>query len=194
MGRIAFGAYTAGGVLRLAIRLLAGAAVAMSATLLCTGQGQPAASLSTTIDVRTDHLLAHPVAEDWPSYNGDYTGRRYSALKELTPSNVEQLRAAWAFHAANSNRLEVTPVVVGGVMFLTAANDAFALDAQTGRTIWHYSRPITEGLIDDASQHHNRGIAILGQRIFMETDNAHLLCLDARSGNLLWDVAYTDGN
>jgi alcohol dehydrogenase (cytochrome c) len=194
MGRIAFGDYTAGGVLRLAIRLLAGAAVAMSATLLCTGQGQPAASLSTTIDVRTDHLLAHPVAEDWPSYNGDYTGRRYSALKELTPSNVEQLRAAWAFHAANSNRLEVTPVVVGGVMFLTAANDAFALDAQTGRTIWHYSRPITEGLIDDASQHHNRGIAILGQRIFMETDNAHLLCLDARSGNLLWDVAYTDGN
>jgi alcohol dehydrogenase (cytochrome c) len=79
-------------------------------------------------------------------------------------------------------------------MFVTAANDAFALDAQTGRTIWHHEHPITEGLIDDASQHHNRGVGVLGNRIYMETDNAHLLCLDARSGHLIWDVAYTDGN
>src|SRR5262249_15845526 len=74
------------------------------------------------------------------------------------------------------------------------ANDAFALDARTGRTLWHYSRPVTEGLIDDASQHHNRGVAVWRSRIYMQTDNAHLLCLDAPSGNLLWDVAYTDGN
>jgi alcohol dehydrogenase (cytochrome c) len=53
---------------------------------------------------------------------------------------------------------------------------------------------VTEGLIDDASQHHNRGVGIWHSRIYMETDNAHLLCLDARSGNLLWDVPYTDGN
>ncbi len=59
-----------------------------------------------------------------------------------------------------------------------------------GRTIWHYSRPITEGLIDDASSHHNRGVGLWHSRLFMETDNAHLLCLDARSGHLLWDVAY----
>ena len=78
--------------------------------------------------------------------------------------------------------MEVTPVVVGGIMFVTAANDAYALDARTGRTIWHYSRPITEGLIDDASSHHNRGVGIWHSRVFMETDNAHLLCLDARSG------------
>jgi alcohol dehydrogenase (cytochrome c) len=121
----------------LGIRLLAGVA-ALSAAISCAAQGRPAASLSTTIDVRTEHLLARPVAENWPSYNGDYTGRRYSSLREITPSNVGQLRAEWAFHAANSNRLEVTPVVVDGVMFLTAANDAFALDARTGRTIWHY--------------------------------------------------------
>src|SRR6266446_2141361 len=100
----------------------------------------------------------------------------------------------WVFHAHNSDSLEVTPVVFEGLMFVTSANDAYALDAQTGRTIWHYSRPITEGLIDDASQHHNRGVGILGSRIFMETDNAHLLCLDARSGHLLWDVPYAEGN
>ena len=79
-------------------------------------------------------------------------------------------------------------------MFVTSANDAYALDAQTGRSLWHYSRPITEGLIDDAAQHHNRGVGLWHSRVYLETDNAHLLCLDARSGHLLWDVAYTDGN
>jgi alcohol dehydrogenase (cytochrome c) len=151
-------------------------------------------SISTHIDVRSSQLLAAPVSANWPSYNGDYRGARYSALREINVDNVSKLQAKWVFHAPNSSHLEVTPVVVDGIMFLTSANDAFALDAQTGRTIWHYSRPITEGLIDDASQHHNRGVAILGSRIYMETDNAHLLCLDARSGHLIWDVAYTDGN
>src|ERR1700747_563929 len=152
------------------------------------------ASVSTAIDVQPTRLLAKPIAGNWLSYNGDYTGRRYSILHEVSTSNVAQLRAQWVFHAPNSSSLEVTPVVVDGIMFVTAANDAFALDAQTGRTLWHYSRPVTEGLIDDASQHHNRGVGIWRSRIYMETDNAHLLCLDARSGHLLWDVAYTDGN
>ena len=79
-------------------------------------------------------------------------------------------------------------------MFITASNDAFALDATTGRTLWHYARPISQGLIDDASRHINRGVAVLGTRLYMETDNAHLLCLDSRSGDLLWDVAYAEGN
>jgi alcohol dehydrogenase (cytochrome c) len=151
-------------------------------------------SVSTSIDVEPTRLLANPIGENWPSYNGDYTGRRYSILHEVSTSNVAQLRAQWVFHAPNSSSLEVTPVVVDGIMFVTAANDAYALDAQSGRTLWHYSRPITEGLIDDASQHHNRGVGAWRTHIFMETDNAHLLCLDARSGHLLWDVAYTDGN
>ncbi len=151
-------------------------------------------SLTTTIDVLPAQLLSRPSATNWLSYNGDYTGRRYSALREVHAGNVAQLRAQWVFHASSSSNLEVTPVVVDGIMFVTAANDAFALDAQTGRTLWHYSRPVTEGLIDDASQHHNRGVGIWRSRIYMETDNAHLLCLDARSGHLLWDVAYTDGS
>jgi alcohol dehydrogenase (cytochrome c) len=151
-------------------------------------------SIVTNIDVGPNQMLSNPVAGNWLSYNGDYTGRRYSALREINAGNVAQLRAQWVFHAFNSSQLEGTPVVVDGIMFMTAANDAFALDAQTGRTLWHYSRPVTEGLIDDASQHHNRGVGIWHSRIYMETDNAHLLCLDARSGNLLWDAAYTDGN
>ena len=157
-------------------------------------QSTQTSSMSTLIDVQAVQLASKPVSGNWLSYNGDYTGRRYSSLREINVSNVSQLRAQWAFHVQNSDRLEVTPVVVDGIMFVTSANDAYALDAQTGRTLWHYTRSITGGLIDDASQHHNRGVGIWHSRIYMETDNAHLLCLDARSGHLLWDVAYTDGN
>ena len=163
-------------------------------TALLPAQSTRMSSISTNIDVQPSRLLSTPVADDWLSYNGDYTGRRFTSLREINPGNVSRLRAEWVFHAPNSDRLEVTPVVADGIMFVTSANDAFALDAQTGRTLWHYSRPVTNGLIDDASQHHNRGVGIWRTRVYMETDNAHLLCLDARSGHLLWDVAYTDGN
>ena len=163
-------------------------------TALLSAQSTRMSSISTNIDVQPSQLLSQPVADNWLSYNGDYTGRRFTSLREINSANVSRLRAEWVFHAPNSDRLEVTPVVADGIMFVTSANDAFALDAQTGRTLWHYSRPVTNGLIDDASQHHNRGVGIWRTRVYMETDNAHLLCLDARSGHLLWDVAYTDGN
>lgn len=150
--------------------------------------------VSVSLDVRAGDLLVQPVGENWLSYNGDYTGRRYSGLAQLTPSNVNQLRAQWVFHSRNSSSLETTPLVVNGLMFVTSANDAFALDARTGRPVWHYSRPVTEGLVDDASAHHNRGAAVWHSRVYMQTDNAHLLCLDGRSGHLIWDVAYAEGN
>jgi len=150
---------------------------------------QAGAVVSTSIDVTPQAMLAK-AGENWLSYHGDYTGQRFTRLNQITPSNVGNLKTQWVFHVRDVSDMEVTPVVSGGVMFVTAANDAYALDARTGRTIWHYSRPITEGLIDDASSHHNRGVALWHSRLFMETDNAHLLCLDARSGHLLWDVAY----
>ena len=85
-------------------------------------------------------------------------------------------------------------MVVNGMMFVTAAHDAAALDARTGRVVWRHAWPISEGLIDDASGHINRGVGVWHNRVYMETDNAHLLCLDARSGNLVWDVAYANWN
>ncbi len=151
-------------------------------------------SVTAQIDVDPDDLLAKPVAANWLMYNGDYTGRRFSSLNQITPENVAQLRAQWVFHIPRASELEVTPVVVDGVMFVTAQNDAYAVDARTGRQIWHHTMPISEGLIDDASQHHNRGVAVVNSDIYMETDNAHLLRLDARSGHLIWDVPYAEGN
>jgi alcohol dehydrogenase (cytochrome c) len=146
------------------------------------------------VDVKTEELNVQPVSANWLSYNGDYTGQRFSNLDQINQTNVSQLRAAWVFHAPDSRDMEVTPVVVNGLMLVTAANDVFALDAQTGRIVWHYSRPVSEGLIDDAAQHHSRGVGVWKSRIYAETDNAHLFCLDSRSGNLLWDVAYAEGN
>jgi len=144
------------------------------------------------IDVQPSDLLQKAIKNDWVSYNGDYTGRRYSSLSQVTPQNVSHLAAKWVFHTRNAGVLEVTPVVVAGVMFITGSNDAYALDAKTGSLLWHHARGVSSGLIDDASGHINRGVAVLGTRVYMETDNAHLLCLDARSGNLIWDVAYAD--
>jgi alcohol dehydrogenase (cytochrome c) len=160
------------------------------------GKAQTASTSAAgvSVDVSVERLSVQPVGADWLSYNGDYTGRRYSSLDEVGPRNVSRLRPQWVFHVRNAEALEVTPVVFEGVMFITSGNDAYAVDARTGRMIWHYARSITEGLIDDASQHHNRGVGLWRSRVYMETDNAHLLCLDARSGHLIWDVPYTDGS
>src|SRR5881296_89771 len=147
-----------------------------------------------SVDVSPTQLESRMLAANWLTYNGDYSGRRYSSLAQINTNNVAQLRAEWVFHSANSDRLEVTPVVVNGIMFATAANDTYALDARTGRTIWHHSRPNSEGLIDDASRHISRGVAVWHSRLYRLTDNAHLLCLDARSGHLIWDIAYADWN
>lgn len=175
-------------------RLLCAAALGACAFCFVATRGSGDNVVSVCVNVKSADLLVQPTAGDWLSYNGDYTGRRYSGLSQITPGNVGQLRAQWVFHSPNSNHLEGTPVVVGGLMLMTSANDAFALDARTGRLVWHYSRPVTEGLVDDASSHHNRGVGVLGTRVYMLTDNAHLLCLDARSGHLIWDVAYALGN
>ena len=102
------------------------------------GNDSPAV-ISAVIDVRSEDLLNQPPTTNWISYNGDYSGRRYSGLSEINPGNLSGLRAQWVFHAGNTKRLEVTPVVINGIMLLTAANDAFAIDARTGRVVWHHA-------------------------------------------------------
>ena len=162
-----------------------------------TAAGKAVESVSSgldQIDVQQTQLNQKEIRGNWVSYNGDYTGRRFSSMTEVTPVNVNHLRAAWVFHTSNAGVMEVTPVVVSGVMFVTRSNDAYALDAKTGKQLWHHARAVSEGLIDDASGHINRGVAVLGTRVYMETDNAHLLCLNARTGDLIWDVAYATGN
>ncbi|MGA7401615.1 MAG: hypothetical protein WBW38_16455, partial [Candidatus Sulfotelmatobacter sp.] len=89
-------------------------------TAICTavpivGQQKPQSAATVVREVSTEDLLVRPVGANWTSYNGDYSGRRYSNLREINVANVAQLRAAWTFHPGNSQSLEVTPVVVDGV-------------------------------------------------------------------------------
>jgi len=174
--------------MRFFLWLVLSAALSESALLVEPDRSAVAASANVSVE----DLLVRPVAENWTSYNGDYTGRRFSALQQISPANVAQLRAAWVFHPGNSQRLEVTPVVIRGIMYITSANDVFALDAKTGRALWHYQRPVSSGLLDDAAAHKNRGVAVWQDSVYVETDDAHLLRLDARSGGLIWDVEYAE--
>ena len=160
--------------------------------VLPTAGQQAQSSLTGVSTVSAEDLLVAPVGANWTSYNGDYTGRRYSSLKEIDTTNVSKLHASWVFHPGNSQRLEATPVVVRGIMYVTSANDAVALDARSGRVLWRHQRALSPGLLDDAAAHKNRGVAIWQDSVFMETDDAHLLCLDARSGALRWEVEYAD--
>src|SRR5256885_17130134 len=84
--------------------------------------------------------------------------------------------------------LQTTPLVVDGVMYVTSVNEAYALDARSGREIWHYSRPRSQGLAGDAASGINRGVAVPGGRGFMVSDKAHLFALRRFTGQLTWDV------
>ncbi|MGA3041763.1 MAG: PQQ-binding-like beta-propeller repeat protein [Bryobacteraceae bacterium] len=138
--------------------------------------------------------IAHPQPGDWPTYHGQLSGNRYSPLDQIAPRNVSQLAPRWIFPIPNARHLEVTPVVADGVMYVTNVNAAWALDAATGRELWHYERPRGKGLSGDAAGGINRGVALLGDRVFMVTDNAHLIALHRLTGALLWDTQMADSN
>ena len=105
---------------------------------------------------------------------------------------MKRLAPAWIFPVPGAPRLEVTPLVVDGVMYITGANEAYALDATTGRQIWSFRTPRTQGLLSEAGGGANRGGALSGNRFFMATDNAHLLALDRLTGRKVWDVMMAD--
>ena len=129
---------------------------------------------------------------DWPSYNGGTTGGRYSELKQITDKNIGNLQAKWMFILPNIRMVQATPVVVDGVMYIPIANECFALDAGSGRQIWHYRRARTQGITGLAAAGVNRGVAVAGDRVFMVTDNAHMIALDRTTGRLLWETVIVD--
>jgi PQQ-dependent dehydrogenase (methanol/ethanol family) len=132
-----------------------------------------------------------PQPGDWLSYNGNASGNRYSPLNQISTANVSSLKLKWVFPIQHFG-LETTPLAADGVLYVTGPNQVFALDALTGSSIWHYSRPASTGMLGDAKLGTNRGVAILRDRVFFLTDNAHLLALDRASGNLLWEIPLAD--
>jgi alcohol dehydrogenase (cytochrome c) len=129
---------------------------------------------------------------DWPTYHGQVTGNRYTTIDEVTKSNVGKLAPKWVFTLPEQERLEVTPIVVDGVMYVSAANECYALDAGSGRRIWHFQRPKTKGLAGDAASGINRGVAVSGDKLFMVTDHAHLIALNRFTGEQVWEATMAD--
>jgi PQQ-dependent dehydrogenase (methanol/ethanol family) len=130
--------------------------------------------------------IKNPHLGDWLTYNGNLQGNRYSGLTQINTSNVNKLGLKWVLPIEHFG-LEATPIVADGVMYMTGPNQAYALDALSGRVIWKYARPRTQGLVGDASLGTNRGMAIFKDKVFMVTDNAHLLALNRITGALVWE-------
>ena len=126
---------------------------------------------------------------DWPLYNGGPGGNRYTELADIAPSNVARLSLKWSFPVAETGVLQVTPVVVDGLMYVTNVNEIVALDAGTGREVWRFKRRRTKGVQGGGA---NRGAAVAGDQVFMATDHAHLLALNRHTGRLLWDTRMAD--
>ncbi len=137
-------------------------------------------------------LKAVDEPHNWLTYSGDYSGRRYSLLKQIHTGNVEQLAVQWVFQTRTPDKFEATPLVIDGLMYLSAPEShAYALDAGTGRLIWSYQHKLPEK-IPLCCGLPNRGLAALGDKVFLATLDAHLVALDSKTGDVVWDVAADD--
>jgi alcohol dehydrogenase (cytochrome c) len=143
--------------------------------------------------ITPERLLNAPhEPQNWLTYSGSYAGWRYSTLKQVNAANVSQLNLQWAFQTGDLGQFETTPIVVDGILYGTGQNNrAFAIDARTGRALWRYQRNLPDKLQPCCGMV-NRGFAMLGDRLFMATLDAHVTALDAKTGNVLWDVEAAD--
>ena len=126
-----------------------------------------------------------PPTDSWPTYNGDYTGRRFSPLTQINKTNVGAMSLAWAFQA-HTQGLQSMPLEVNGILYIAGGNQAWAVDARTGRQVWHFARP------GESVSGGNKGLAMWKDRLFLTTFDAQLLCLDARDGKMIWQIQIDD--
>lgn len=169
-------------------------------------EGFPIGRAGRELQLRTDdqriHLLRKAEGEkyrrvtsqaDWTSMHGGLDGNRHSALKQITPANVAQMSLKWVFAVPEGGRMQATPQVHQGVMYVPTTNTVIALDAGSGAKLWDYTKPPTPGLIGNArSPGNNRSVTVAGDKVFMQTDHAHLLALNRHTGQVLWDTEMAD--
>ena len=137
-------------------------------------------------------LNAADEPENWLMYSATLDAQRYSRLDQIHNRNVGELELKWAYQIPQLDRAETVPLVVDGVMFITEApSNVVAVDAATGRQYWRYDHPLPDDLRICCGRN-NRGVAILGETLYMSTLDAHLVAIDARSGNLVWDAETAD--
>jgi len=151
------------------------------------------AAPSVSAQVTAQRLLdSAKEPQNWLMYSGDYAGRRFSALDQINTSNAASLVPKWAYQTMAGGKFETTPLVVDGILYGTGQdNRAFALDARSGRPIWQYQRALPAD-IRPCCGRVNRGLAILGDKVFLGTLDSHVIALDAKTGNVMWDVTAVD--
>ena len=149
--------------------------------------------IETNATVTYERLLhADQEPGNWLTYSGGYSGQRHSGLRQINRSNVGNLGMAWAFQMRTERKVETTPIVVDDVMYVTQPpSDVFALDTKTGQRFWTYERSIPDG-ISACCGYNNRGVAILGDRVYLGALDAHLVALDAQTGAVAWDIEVAD--
>jgi len=139
--------------------------------------------------VTPDMLRASQIPADrWIQYGGNYRNFRHSPLKTLTPESVKKLAVAWAFPTGTVGQFEASPVVYGGVMYVTSSyNRLFALDAKTGELLWRYDHKNAENLRLCCGPP-NRGVGIAGDLVIMGTLDAHLIAFERKTGEIAWNT------
>ncbi len=163
------------------LKTLTGPSLAKTATADIPGGISPA---------RMEHSSNEP--QNWTSYWGAYNGSHFTSLDQITPANVAHLAPAWSVQMPGSVVLEATPLVIDGIMYTSGVpGQVFALDAKTGQQIWKWERRLkTENPY--MTNPYNRGVAVMGNRVFVGTLDAALVALDARTGRELWEVQIAD--
>ena len=152
-----------------------------------------AASMPLEAQVTFERILnAEREPQNWLSYSGTVDNQRYSLLDQINAQTVGELELQWVWQARSLEKFEATALVVDGILYtVQAPNDVVALDAATGRVFWTYHHePAPEARA--CCGRVNRGLAILGDTLYMGTIDAHLLAIDAKSGKLLWDSVVAD--
>ena len=129
--------------------------------------------------------MVEPAMDTWPTYNGDYSGKRFSPLDQINASNVGSLTLAWVFHP-HASTIKSTPLEVNGILYFTVPDNVWAVDARFGREIWHYHR-------DSEGDHiGNRGLGMYKNWLYFTTPDSHVVCLDAKDGAVRWIVELAD--
>src|SRR5262245_41280375 len=129
---------------------------------------------------------------NWLTYSGNYSGHRYSPLAQINSVNAARLKPLWTYQLDVTHKFETSPIVVDGVMYISEPpSNVTAIDAKTGRSLWRYRRQVPRDLRLCCGQV-NRGVAVLGDLVFVGTVDNHLIALDSATGRVAWDTLVSD--
>jgi alcohol dehydrogenase (cytochrome c) len=148
------------------------------------GFAVPGKSLAQGVSAQ---MLLHPPTDSWPTYHGDYSGRRHSSLTQITPQNVKNLSLSWAFQTEQRAAIKSSPLLVDGILYFTVPDHIWAIDARSGHQIWHYDHPTRKG--DHIGQ---RGVAMYKGTLFYLAPDDRLIALNAKDGTPRWEVSVAD--